>query len=472
MYLQIKNPGVAPIEGYLLLGVSTTRNCGVAGTIGQFGSGAKHAINTLLRAKLKLIIYCGTTKLEFSTRDDTIDDGLVKKSIKRVVCKVGNKKIDTGWVLDFGALDWQEVAMALREFVSNALDRTIREEGDFLPALQAERLFVGMGKPRAAAGFTQVFVEANEDVLRFYGELPRRFLHFSDHPELIKQTFLPKARRNFNGNTAVIYRGGVFVREMIEGGLPSTCDYNFNVNELAIDESRNSSEYAVKATIARKYAYAPSSVLVPLIRGHLGLEHTFETSLDPDYLCPAWVTPTNEQEKAWQEAWQIAAGDAVLCGPSQSIAQFIEKRGRIAKRVNSQGFVDAIGRFGVPTAVTALSTSELAGREKLPATASATEAVQIVWAWVEQLRLTRGKQKPPVGCYKEVMEGGSRVLGFCDETGVYFADDLASGVSKMLLQTALEEVVHWCTGATDGSRDFQEFILKMFVEAQSDSIRY
>ena len=55
MYLLVQNPGVAPVEGYTLLGVSTTRNCGVAGTIGQFGSGAKHAINTLLRAGLKLL---------------------------------------------------------------------------------------------------------------------------------------------------------------------------------------------------------------------------------------------------------------------------------------------------------------------------------------------------------------------------------------------------------------------------------
>jgi len=31
------------------LGVSTTRDCGVEGTIGQFGSGNKHAIYVLLR---------------------------------------------------------------------------------------------------------------------------------------------------------------------------------------------------------------------------------------------------------------------------------------------------------------------------------------------------------------------------------------------------------------------------------------
>ena len=60
MFLCVQNPGVAPVEGFTLLGVSTSR--GETGTIGQFGSGAKHAINTLLRAGLKLTIYCGKTR--------------------------------------------------------------------------------------------------------------------------------------------------------------------------------------------------------------------------------------------------------------------------------------------------------------------------------------------------------------------------------------------------------------------------
>ena len=31
---------------------------------------------------------------------------------------------DLGFVLDYGKQDWDEVALALREFVSNAIDRT------------------------------------------------------------------------------------------------------------------------------------------------------------------------------------------------------------------------------------------------------------------------------------------------------------------------------------------------------------
>lgn len=123
-YLLIQNAGNAPVEGYTLLGMSTTRGCGMEGAIGQFGSGAKHAINVLLRAKLKFWIYCGKTRLDFYTKEETIDDGLTQKTVEKVMCRLGgtsSRTIDCGWVLDFGAIDWNETAMAIREFVSNAI---------------------------------------------------------------------------------------------------------------------------------------------------------------------------------------------------------------------------------------------------------------------------------------------------------------------------------------------------------------
>ena len=62
------------------------------------------------------------------------------------------------------------------------------------------------------------------------------------------------------------------------------------------------------------------------------------------------------------------------------------------------------------------------------------------------------------------MSAGSRVLGFCDDTGVYIEASHASGITKMVLKTALEEVVHWVTKATDNSRDFQDYLLQLLVE--------
>ena len=414
-----------------------------------------------------MTIYCGKTKLDFQTRDEVIDDGLVKKPIKRVYCRMGGtstRMVDTGWCLDFGAIDWTNLAMALREFVSNAIDRTIREKGDFVPAILDGDLQVSIvEESRARDGYTRVYVQVNDDVQRYYGELPRRFLHFSSDSSQVKKSILPKTNRNINGQTAMIYREGVLVREVGECKKRSLFDYNFRASELQIDESRNSSEYDVKAACSRCMAGADSNLLASIFKSLLDGEETFEAELDPYYICPSWRVPKSEEKQAWQQAWQVTAGDAVLV---RDIGQsdFIRRKGRPAAIIRSPGWTEVAERFELPTAARLLSENEQKGREILPATEYAQHSVDMVWGWLEGLNLTNGTTKPPVGCYRDIMNAGTRLLGFCDNTGVYLADDYASAMSKTLVKTALEEVVHWITGATDNSRDFQDFLLRMIVE--------
>jgi hypothetical protein len=473
MYLLIQNPGVAPVEGFILLGVSTTRDCGVEGTIGQFGSGNKHAINVLLRAGLKVVVYCGKTRLDFQTREDEIDDGLTRKPVKRVMCKLGGtstRTIDLGWVLDFGAIDWTDLGMALREFISNAIDRTLREEnGEFCPAILDGRLSVTSvcdEKIKAKDGYTRVYVEINEAVEKYLGELPNRFLHFSSDPSQVKRSFLPKADRNLNGTkTAVIYRAGVYVREIVDNSEDSTYDYNFKIDELPIDECRNSSDYAIKAAVSRLYRKASASELVPVFRALMDKTPVYEADLDPYYICPVYETPKPEHQKAWQTAWEAVAADAVMCGPSAGMAEFVARKGHNVATIQAHSFVMAAARFGVRTDSEVLTENEKKGREKLPATEGAQAAVDEVWGWLRKYDLTNGTDKPPVGCFRDVMTAGTRTLGFCDGEGVYIADDQASARSKPLLKTALEECIHWVTKAGDNSRDLQDFAFRMIVES-------
>src|SRR5688572_25261303 len=87
------------------------------------------------------IVFAGTLKLEFSTRTQIVSDKHATKEFSRVVVKFGgtdpvtgasrSSSEDLGFVLDYGKQDWNEVALALREFVSNAIDRSIREVGDW-----------------------------------------------------------------------------------------------------------------------------------------------------------------------------------------------------------------------------------------------------------------------------------------------------------------------------------------------------
>ena len=68
----IRNVGTADYRGFTLLGVSTTRYAGVTGTIGQFGSGSKHAIALLLRLGIKVYVVCGNLKMAFFIKTERV----------------------------------------------------------------------------------------------------------------------------------------------------------------------------------------------------------------------------------------------------------------------------------------------------------------------------------------------------------------------------------------------------------------
>jgi hypothetical protein len=456
MYLMIQNHGVAPVESFTLLGVSTTRDCGVEGTIGQFGSGTKHAINAFLRVGLDVFAYCGNTKLQFSTRIETIDDGLVKKDVQRVICRVNNRNIDLGWVLDFGAMDWN-IEMGLREFVSNAIDRTIREEGDFLTAIKENRLYVlPTDTTRAKADHTRVFVEMNRDVRWFYGDLPRKFLHFSDNPELANTSLLEKDEVC----SAKVYRCGVFVRDM---KTQSRYDYNFKASELKIDESRNSDEYSTRAACALLVRNASASQLHRILKDAITHQDLFEQNFDAHYLLPSYITASDKQKENWTSAWRMVAGDAVACS-CITLADLVRKKGYNAVCLQNSAHVSPYARFGIKTEVDVLAEGEKNGKEVLPPSVAAINSLNMVWQWLETHSMTNNQPKPPVFCFKDLMDAGQLTLGFCDTKGIHLEEAHASGLSKMLLQTTLEECAHWVTKATDNSRDFQDFLLRLLVE--------
>ena len=231
-YLKIENPGVCPVEGFILLGATSKRLADNDSqyTIGTFGSGAKHGVNVLLRAKLFPVVFCGNHRLEFGTKPGKMKALEGEAAYNRVVVKHGGtdeegKSVsyteDLSMSDEYGILDWSHLGMAFREFVSNSIDAAIavnRQANGTVkwPWDGVKVELVPEEKVRAKRGWTRVFVPAdNEEVIRFFANLGKWFLHFSE-PESITGTILPKKSRNLDPecHTAVIYRRGVRVREI------------------------------------------------------------------------------------------------------------------------------------------------------------------------------------------------------------------------------------------------------------------
>lgn len=208
-YLCIRNEGVCDYQLFTLLGASTAR--GNDAKIGQFGSGAKHGALTLMRMGVTPVVFLGKDELSYYTEDTTIS-GNVRKRLG--VAYKGKKELQS-ILLDFGGLDWQDPHMALREYVSNAID-----SGDKWAVTLVDDA-VGVD------GETRVYVPLNANILEYYNNISRYFLQTCDMHTV-------NYFRNLGGEKARIYRKGVFV-----GTLNETSVYHYNLPNISVDESRN-----------------------------------------------------------------------------------------------------------------------------------------------------------------------------------------------------------------------------------------
>lgn len=498
MFLMIQNPGIAPHEAFTVLGLSTTRSAHSERVkdddndldllIGTFGSGSKHAINLLLRNSLSPIVFCGKQRLEFYVKPESVDDGLqvrnygqvrVKRSGKTAEGVSINRDEKLGFALEYGVQDWDDLSMGLREFVSNAIDRTIREEGKFLPAIQDGRLqieIVADNQVRAKDGYTRVFVPFNELIQKFYMELPKRFLHFSE-PQLIRQNILTKRDRNFGHvKNAVIYRKGVFVREVLSCKNASLFDYNFN-DELKMDEARNVDDWRVAEAAAVAMRNATTDTLTTVYRSLIKKEESWESTFDQWTLSIERIHDAEKRSAAkarWTEAWNIAADKAVLVEHYESGTNNLEEKitRKGFKTASVKSWATASVTNGPRTVYDVLSSHETKGLEVIEPTEFATQAVDTVWGWIEECNLTNGREKPSVQSFNQLPDAESETFGFY-ENGVVFINTIHSnaGVNDRLLQTALDELTHHCTGSFDSSRDFQSFLMRIIIAKFSGTPR-
>lgn len=516
-YLKIENPGVAPKEAFTLLGASMSRDSDNARTVGKFGSGNKHGIAVLLRNQLAPTVFAGNLMLDFGTRPVKVDAGIRSKEFAQVVVKLGGRDEkginrssteDLGFVLEYGATDWLSIDLALREFVSNSLDRA-EEESDnaFLqkwcvahgivtqaqvsdevrreantelieyrktsrPWDSVKIEVVNENQVRAKSGTTRVFVPMNDEVLKFFNNLGKWFLHFSE-PELLGKTILPKSNRNLGDRkAAVIFRRGVRVREFESSDVPSLFDYN--LENLDLDESRKVDDWRVQAEAGRAISGSDSATVAKLMQSYLQSgtvwEHQFqEWALFSTYDSAAVVAA---RSVVWKEAFNSVVGEDAVVAMVNGGERAKRKGYKVLEA--PEAFVKAAEKYGVRTPDKVLTNDEKEGRSISEATPSVVAAVEWIWGIAGKHNMLNGKEFPKVACFTKIMDAGSQTLGFYRDGTVYVNTDLAGDasmvfvtattLSQQLLVTAAEEVAHHITQSTDNSRDFQDYLLNLLVK--------
>lgn len=456
-FILIENPGVASPEAFTLLGASNK-----AGTeaIGQFGSGTKFGVLTLLRKGIYPIVYCGNLCLEFGHEEVTFDGAthqqvFVKISGKDRNSKQVNRTEKLSLVLRYGEIDWKDnVELALREFVSNALDAV---QGD------ASQITVAhcVKAPRAKAGYTRVYVPTDEAGEAFVKNIDKWFLQFSIDGVWRNSSIIVKDAPS----PARIYRRGVFVREITH----RVSVFDYNLNDLPLDEARVANDYTVKEYAQKALLRVGTAKLVGklLLAGKDAWESSFDLTGQYD-----WALPIDAKEaaaKVWKEAEEKLVDEKTIFASETQNTTLAEGKGYKVVRLTESQYQNVL-KHGLRTVNSILTTDEREGRRVDKVVNSAAGfAVLHVWNVLQTIDATRGETFPVVKSYTEEISSERRTLGLYKDGTVYINNCLLSGctvesISSELFAVCLEELAHHITKATDNSRDFQEYFIQTLTK--------
>jgi len=443
-----------------ILGVSSSRWSGNTALIGQFGTGAKFSIALLLRQDLLPTICIGNLRMSFGTRPKMIDGSLHQQ----VQIRYGGQDFDgrsvsrtetLSYTTGLGEIDWTDLTMAAREFVSNAIDGALRGGSD-LGNVEVEIT----DSVRAKAGWTQVFIPASPEVVRFYTELPIRFLHFHPtHKNRLEEKMLDKIAPQ--DRQVRIYKKGVLVATVEhEGG--GAFDYNLG-DELKLDESRNAKEWDVKVACGRAWATASKEQKEALILALSQRPELWESTLDSTYMDGTYYLAAPQQDACrnqWKQAFEQVHGDDSVIVTSSYSANYAARKGFTPISTSLQ--LKQIARnSGVRNEDSVLTGIERSGRVILDPTPAMEQSVDDWWKMIVTANMQNGRQRPDVKAFQEAMDAGCQTFGLAENGTVYLHLELAeAGLRKV----AIEELAHHCTGAGDNSRDFQDWILRLLTQ--------
>lgn len=423
-YFCIENVGVCPIQGFDLLGASSARE---TTRIGQFGTGAKHGVLVLLRLGKRFKIYLGTKCVDFFIQPEMIGD----KEVNRICYTFDGKTKETSMSKEFGELDWgTNLNMALREFISNAIDQN---DGKACNLSFVER-------PEGKEGMTRIFVEACKEVKNYWANIENYFLHFSCEDILGKSYFPNKAQEG-----PTIYRRGVFVKTE-ERGKHTPSMYNYDFADIKIDECRNLTHYQTSAQIGRLIAENEDmfvSIMQSVINGGTCWEYE---RVEGYYI----------EGKDWRnrhimgEWWAKHFGDLMITG-EDTIYAYAQSKKIPCVRIKSD-WVQQLSRAGVPIMDKCAPALLKEGFTDSPPTTLLMKNVKRIWNILEEVHVTTGKELPTIKMFDSIQDGQSNTYGIYKSGTVYIHRDHTED-----LHTILHELGHHITGSGDCTHDFQEF---------------
>jgi hypothetical protein len=413
MFLSITNKGEMQQEAMTLLGASTKR--GDDTKIGFFGSGLKYAMAVLIREDIKFHIYSGKSEVKITTQPVNFRG----KEFQRI-CVNGEP---TSMTTDMG-VDW-EPWFALREVLCNAID-----EGSHTIDM--------VEKVKGAKGVTTFAVEMSSslnNVMEFWQK------YFCEkRPDVVLAV---NASQVFHGDDKelIVYRRGVRCHHERTKAL-----FHYNMQWAEINESRVlSSQWSFNRSLVQWLAkHANEEIARRIVDNFYG---TYEATLDWDCddmtFSNEWLAIIGNRALVAQEVTgyfmeDIAEGALVLPHSLvKGLKNYFKDKVRVLGRSDKYGnriVVDMDERKKT------MLTDVLGFLKK-----SGIDCTYPVHLAKFKNSYTHGEADK-------------------DEGQIYIAEATFDNGKRYLALTLMEEMMHLKSGAGDGSRSFQNYIISELLK--------
>lgn len=463
-FIKIENKAlvIPSVEIIRMLGASSSR--GDVRKIGQFGSGFPYSLALLARHGLldSLKLCLGNSVYTFEIKSHNVKDSSGNRFVKDeiVMKKQGGGSTNLNICTEFGEIDWKDVTMAVREFISNALDGADSYDSTY-DSVRIEAVDeVGC---RAKDGLIRVYIKMTEEIEEYYLNKEKQFL-------CLRPSYDKNARvvKNRDGGPARIYRRGVLVGEFGETSL-----FHYNLEDVQLNECRIVYEDIARTAametlrdygdLSQAKAFLSEIVMTEnpptdedggiKINWEFGFSCSDMTNYDIRY----------ENRETWKNAVSFVFDDIAVCD-SDLVKEMVKKRGHRAVRYNYTK-AQMLRTLGARQASDFLNDDDLNGRQVFPPNGNVLSVLDDVWRKLEAWELTADKAKPDIKTYAQITESQGASRGYWKDSCIYINRAHMDDRGLEIYHIMIHECAHYVTKANDYSPDFQEFLVKVAAKS-------
>lgn len=416
-FLLIENKGQIDVNALTLMGGSTKRDSTTM--IGFYGSGNKYAIALLLKAKIGLRIFSGEKELVLSTEPVTFRD----KSFEKILIDGRETSLTT----DMGP-QWS-TWMAIREFVSNAID-----EGDnnIIPSTE-----IVAGKD----GYTRFYIQHVPQIKEVIDNWDTYFSF--DRTDAIIDLPAGKLFPNIcQGHQRILYRRGIRCYDNGEAlyhyDLP-----NFTINESRVIDNLYGARRAVRDFLME---HATKDVAKTFMECVYKDEVFIETDLD---FHDSWLK--------LNPAWREAIGNRIVI--NQDLSGFYADRLKEPHLIVGKPLARKIKECFPDVEVCGIGQDD----EVFTSPVQSTPKMQYqLNKALDALKEMKYEIKYPI---EVVTFSRASVLGLAKNGTIYISPKQFDKGIREIAVTLIEENEHLITNHDDCTREFQDHLFNKWISA-------